>query len=515
MFKKIAKIISASILAILMSAVSAAAATFYVPDDFTAIQPALDACLNGDTVILRDGTYKGALNRNLDFKGKALTLRSENGKESCIIDCEGGGRAFYFHSQEIYDSVLEGVTIVNGSVSMMACGGAINCTDSSPTIIDCKISGNYAGKGGGIFCGNYASPAIIGCVIEGNEAYYYGGGISLWFYASPEIEGCDISGNTAGNGGGIHGVYSSCPDIVNCTIEGNLAKNTGGGIECIVESSPTILNCTLTNNIALSGGGTSFGHSSYPIMSNSILWDNSGESGGPQIAVQYTSGLALSHSDVQGGAALVLVGGGSTLEWQEGNIDADPVFAGAGDYHLTAQSPCVDTGTDSGLYADIDGDMRPQGIAYDIGSDEVSAIEDLDGDGYGSDVDCDDADASIYPGAPELCDGIDNDCDDTIPVDETDGDGDGYSPCEGDCDDADAGVNPGALEIPGNDVDENCDGSRGTCDPGASWKNHGQYVRCVAQEVRALIRNGVISKAEGKAMVVEAAKSDVGKKRKE
>jgi len=51
-------------------------------------------------------------------------------------------------------------------------------------------------------------------------------------------------------------------------------------------------------------------------------------------------------------------------------IDADPLFAGSGDLHLTFGSPCIDSGTDAGIYADMEGDMRPLGSGFDMGADE-------------------------------------------------------------------------------------------------------------------------------------------------
>lgn len=105
--------------------------------------------------------------------------------------------------------------------------------------------------------------------------------------------------------------------------------------------------------------------------------------------------------------------------------------------------------------------------------------QDLDGDGSYSDVDCNDDDPSLYPGAAELCDGVDQDCDSDIDEEPTnpslwypDSDGDGVgsgtplSACEqpantstslGDCDDTNAAVKPGASEVC-NEGDDDCDG---------------------------------------------------------
>ncbi len=81
---------------------------------------------------------------------------------------------------------------------------------------------------------------------------------------------------------------------------------------------------------------------------------------------------------------------------------------------------------------------------------------DADGDGYTScGGDCNDNNASIKPGAVEVCNGIDDDCDNLI--DEGfDADGDGYSSCAGDCNDNNASIKPGAIEIC-NGIDDDCD----------------------------------------------------------
>jgi len=111
----------------------------------------------------------------------------------------------------------------------------------------------------------------------------------------------------------------------------------------------------------------------------------------------------------------------------------------------------------------------------------VHLDEDLDADGWTDTAgDCDESDDTVYPGATELCDGQDNDCDTVVPADEVDNDGDGYyecpwscaAPTAGDCDDTDSAVKPGATEVcDGIDNDCNCiaDGTNGSDGDGDGW----------------------------------------------
>lgn len=99
------------------------------------IQAAIDSCVNGDTVLASSGSYEGEGNHDIDFKGKAIVVRSERGRDSTFVKAymAAGSKGFVFHSGEDSASVVEGFRIHTD-------GTAIECIGSSPVIRDNNLT---------------------------------------------------------------------------------------------------------------------------------------------------------------------------------------------------------------------------------------------------------------------------------------------------------------------------------------------------------------------------------------
>lgn len=115
-------IISLTLLFLLAAVGLTFAEVIYVPDDYQTIQGAIDAAADGDTVIVRPGIYE----ENINFLGKAITLRSEQGPRVTVIDGSSAeypdsGNVVLFINGESYDSLIEGFTITGGTGSNI-CG---------------------------------------------------------------------------------------------------------------------------------------------------------------------------------------------------------------------------------------------------------------------------------------------------------------------------------------------------------------------------------------------------------
>ena len=277
------------------------ATVIHVPADQPTIQAGIDAAIPGDTVFVADGTYTGNGNRDIDFGGKGIVLKSENGPDFTIIDCQGDSldphRGFYFHSGEDSTAVVDGFTIRNGNAVN---GGGISCNfNSSPTISDNTISGNSANNGGGIHC-RYSSPTISNNTISGNSASYYGGGIYCR-NSNPTISDNTFSGNSAYNGGGISCRIGSNSSIIDNTFSGNSAVHDGGGIHCDENSNAFISNNHINNNSANSGGGI-LTYNANPTIGYNIIDGNLANAGGG-IFCAYSTNPVIINNTISGNSA--------------------------------------------------------------------------------------------------------------------------------------------------------------------------------------------------------------------
>jgi hypothetical protein len=255
--------------------------------DFTTIQAAIDAAVDGDLIIVHPGTYY----ENIHFDGKNITLRSLDPEDeaivaSTVIDGGQDGSVVTFEGTEGEVCLLSGFTITNGRAYQ---GGGISGTDPAmdpqlpahASIANCVITrntvaytgGSSGGYGGGLY---YCDGEISNCTITGNSAAgtgaAAGGGLA---YCYGQISNCTISGNWADYGGGV----SDCEGTVsNCTISGNWAHGGGGLQWC----AGTISNCTISGNAAIgvyaSGGGLD---RCYGTISDCTISGNyAGEAGG-------------------------------------------------------------------------------------------------------------------------------------------------------------------------------------------------------------------------------------------
>lgn len=345
-----------------------------VPNEYPSIQAAAEASIDGDEIIVADGTYTN-IDSAIYLSGNVI-LRSRNGAEHTIIDGMGirvSGKVTVIgftisNTRETGisvegESIVRNCIITNNSNAKSGYGGGVKLSGTNPVISDSLIIGNYAKYGGGIYS-EAENAAINNCVIIDNYAEYDGGGIAL-LQGSAVISNSIIAGNYAEIGGGLQCSGIDIAKIVNCTITNNIAYQSGGGVNIENQSDAVFSHCIILNAI---------------VEGNAVGQD------GAQISINYgdfefnNSSASLIASNVEGGRNEVYVGQKGSLNWLDGNIDSDPLFIDPdnGDYHLSSASRCRDAGLDipvADFKFDLDGNTRILGRAIDIGAFEYQGSD--------------------------------------------------------------------------------------------------------------------------------------------
>jgi hypothetical protein len=386
-----------SLIVILVLWTAAAFADTYLvrPDgggDFATIQAALEAVAEGDVIELSDGTFSGPGNRDIDFLGKAVTVRSQGGDPTlCIVDCRGSEsdmhRGFLFVSGEGRGAVLQGITITGGYHDVGGCG--IRCVGSSPTIRACILSHNggcYWEGGAGLSCEGGA-PRLEDCQFLQNTTHYFspaevnGNGAGLLCTdSSPEVVRCTFAGNvvahgfdTCGNGGGIAS-YGSDLVLEDCWFHeneghwGGMCNSFGpalyvrdstvlatgclfagnyGDYEAAVfsrgTSSASFLSCTFSGNVAPGPVLDSWEDSDYWLEDTIIAFTRAPYGDWPYPPVRGSGDVTLTGCDLYGNHWGDWIGELAGLQYRDGNFSADPCFCDttALDWHLCADSWCA------------------------------------------------------------------------------------------------------------------------------------------------------------------------------
>ena len=371
-----------------------------VPSTYATIQLALSACVTGDTVLVQTGTYF----ENITWPGvNSIVLLSAGDSSNTIIDGNAAGRVLTFSSAAIDTAtVVHGFKITNGRLyASHSDGGGVYCSNSSPLILECNITGNRLDStaqwcygagvmlsnsdavfrnssirnnvtvstswayGGGVHCTSNSIPVFDNCIIEGNyltgNGWAYGAGIYMTQNSSAQLTNTIILGNHSNDasrcyGGGLYAESGSSPVLTNVRITENIMDGSaiwyyGGGVYFTgTNTNPVLMNVTVADNVrsngsTISGSGMHAGNTAVVTITNSIFWNNNS---GAEFDVSGAT-VNINYSCIRNGFT------------GTGNISSTPMFAAASDYHLQLTSPCINAGTLAGAPTfDLENNPRPQ-----------------------------------------------------------------------------------------------------------------------------------------------------------
>lgn len=374
----VGKIVKCSLLLLVIGAVTGAT-IINIPDDFGSIQAGVDSSMAGDTILVQPYIFHENIvvdDHPVTLASLFLTTGDSSNITSTVLDGDFVNSVISLEMWDDSTSEVVGFSIIHGGNTY---GGGGVYTSGSQTIRNNIIELNTATRGGGVY--STGNVLIKDNIIRTNQASVAGGAI-ISYGGHPVIENNVIANNLCDvYSGGIHIETSQWTIIRDNIITGNIGTSMGGGIVFYTDDEGgeisgnlikgngsyiggtlslsfgvyDIFNNTFTGNLSLFTGMRFLEYCEVDFVNN-IVWNNVGA-----LAIDSTSDVAITYSDIQGGYA------------GEGNLDSYPMFIDTanGDYHLQVGSPCIDTG-------DPDWPLDPDSSRADMGAfyyDHLTGID--------------------------------------------------------------------------------------------------------------------------------------------
>jgi serine protease len=285
------------------------AATIHVPADQPTIQQAIDVANTGDVILVSPGTYF----ENLDYHGKAISIRSLRGPAQTIIDGSSAGPVVTLQSGEGTHSTLSGFTIQHGSAAF---GAGVTLTFASATITRNVFRNNAQGSGGfgAAIGGNGSSPVIERNTFQANtcDTQFLSGVVSFVNDSSPLIINNIFFRNPC------RAINMSLPEGNHPEIANNtIVQNSVGvrvGAQVPISTQLYANNIIVANAVGLLLDPANSGN--IPTWTNNLVFNNRPNYSG----IPDQTGL-------------------------NGNISVDPQFVSILDFQLQPTSPAIDAGT--------------------------------------------------------------------------------------------------------------------------------------------------------------------------
>ncbi|MDP8220733.1 MAG: DUF1565 domain-containing protein [Candidatus Stygibacter frigidus] len=252
--------------------------------------------------------------RILPQENEVLTIHLANGVYS------------FFANNEVFPVNLPDNVILQGEDQQNTILDAMNTSNvmsfynsCNNTIRDLSIQNGMAENGAGIYMQD-SSPIFQNVTIKENSAVSSGGGLFCNGYCNPRFEYVTFSGNNA---------------------------DYGGAAFCSISDDPQFINVTMVNNVAVWEGVIYCSDNNSPLIINSIFWNNQPQ----QIYFcedeEMENSVTITYTDFEDGINGICTNDNGLVNWLGGNLEEDPLFVNAelGDYHLSENSPCINSGT--------------------------------------------------------------------------------------------------------------------------------------------------------------------------